>query len=68
MTGDTEAPSPASASGQSVSLFLQGDPYRVSSERHLVQPLWGQQGLGEGPSCLRLGQACRPQGPAAISA
>lgn len=25
--------------------LLQWDPYRMSSERHLVQPLWGQQAL-----------------------
>lgn len=41
MTRDTEAPSLASTNGQSVSLFLQWDPYRMPSERHLARPLWG---------------------------
>lgn len=45
MTRDTEAPSPASTNGQWVSRFLRWDPYCMSSERRLVQPLWGQQGL-----------------------
>lgn len=68
MTGDAEGPSPASTNGQSVSLFLQWDPCHMSLERHLVQPLWGQQGLVGGAWASGLGLTHHQQGPPAILA